>query len=139
MKQLLFIIAFFFIFPTGSFAQKIPIIIHADGRVMNRDRYLGKLNQEGGFDQNGKLVSTLQNSGITVDSAGKILGSVSQSRILTYICDGKPQNYFISKASNSNNYLIKNVKGKTYILLDKQYKSQAISAIHFIYENTCVL
>ena len=139
MKQLLFIIAFFFIYPTGSFAQKIPLIIHADGRVMNRDRYLGTLNHEGGFDQNGKQVSVLQSTGITVDSAGTILGDVSQGRILTYICNGKPQNYFISKASNSNNYLIKNTKGKTYILLNEQYKSQAISAIHFIYDNTCVL
>ena len=139
MKQLLFISAFFFIYPTGSFAQKIPIIIHADGKVMNRNRYLGKLTSEGGFDQNDKSVSVLHSSGITVDSAGRILGNVSQGRILTYVCDGKPHNYFISKASNSNNYLIKNIKGKTYILLDKRYKPQVISAIHFIYDNACVL
>jgi hypothetical protein len=139
MKQLLFTIAFFFMYPTGNFAQKIPVIIHSDGKVMNGDRYLGKLTTEGGFDQNGESVSILQNSGITVDSAGRILGGVLQGRILTYICNGKPQNYFISKASNSNNYLIKNRKGKTYILLDKRYKSQAISAIHFIYDNACVL
>lgn len=137
MKQLLFIIAFFFVYPMGSFAQQVPIIIHADGKVMNRDRYLGKITSEGGFDQNDKSVSVFQNSGITVDSAGKILGSVPQGRILTYICNGKPQNYFMSKVSN--NYLIKNMKGKTYILLDKRYKSQAISAIHFIYDNACVL
>ncbi len=139
MKQLLFITAFFFIYPTGNFAQKIPLIIHADGRVMNRDRYLGKLTSEGGFDQNDKYVSKLESSGITVDSAGRILGDVPQGRILTYICNGKPQNYFISKAHNSDNYLIKSIKGKTYILLDKRYKSQAISAIHFIYDNACVL
>ncbi len=139
MKQLLFIIAFFFVYPMGTFAQKIPIIIHADGKVMNRDKYLGTLSQEGGFDQNGKQVSVLQSSGITVDSEGRILGDVSQGRILTYICEGIPQNYFISKAPNSNNYLIKNTKGRTYILLNERYKSQAISAIHFIYDNACVL
>jgi hypothetical protein len=139
MKQILFIIVFFFIYLTRSFAQKIPIIIHADGKVMNRDRQLGKLTSEGGFDQNGESVSRLESSGITVDSTGKILGDVAKGGNLTYLCNGVPQRYIIVKSSKSNNYMIKNTKGKTYILLNKRYKNQAISAIHFIYENTCVL
>ena len=139
MKQLLFIIAFFFIYPTGNFAQQIPVIIGADGRVMNRDRYLGKLTTEGGFDQNGKSVSKVENSGITVDLSERILGDMAKGGKLTYLCNGIPQNYTIVKSSKSDNYRIKNRKGKTYILLHKRYKAQAISAIHFIYENTCVL
>ena len=139
MKQLLFLIVFFFINPTGNFAQKIPVIIGADGRVMNRDRYLGKLTQEGGFDQNGKSVSTVESSGITVNSSERIIGDMAKGGKLTYLCDGMPQNYTIVKSSKSGNYRIKNRKGKTYILLNKRYKAQAISAIHFIYENTCVL
>lgn len=137
MKEILFITAFFFVCLSENFAQEIPIIIRADGKVMNRGRYLGELTTAGGLDQNGKLVSSLDESGNTVDSVGKILGSTSRGSILTYFCDGKPQNYFISKTSN--NYLIKNKKGKTYILMDKRYKAQAISALHYIYENACVL
>lgn len=139
MKQLLFTIAFFFLYPTGNFAQKIPVIIHSDGKVMNRDRYLGSLTSEGGFDQNSKSISKVEDSGITVDSAGKILGDVAKGSKLLYLCNGVPQNYTMVKSSKSGNYMIKNRKGKTYILLDKRYKSQAISAIHFIYENACVL
>ena len=139
MKQLMFLIIFFFIYPTGNFAQKIPVIIGADGRVMNRDRYLGKLTQEGGFDQNGKSVSTVESSGITVNSSERIIGDMAKGGKLTYLYDGMPQNYTIVKSSKSGNYRIKNRKGKTYILLNKRYKAQAISAIHFIYENTCVL
>lgn len=137
MKQILFIIAFFFVCLSENFAQEIPIIIRADGKVMNRGRYLGTLTMAGGLDQNGKIVSSLNESGNTVDSAGKMLGNTSEGSVLTYYCDGKPQHYFISKASN--NYLIKNKKGKTYILMDRQYKAQAISALHYIYENACVL
>jgi hypothetical protein len=139
MKQILLIIAFFFMYPTGNFAQKIPVIIHADGKVMNRDRLLGKLTSEGGFDQNGKSISKLEDSGITVDSSGKILGDAAKGSKLLYLCNGIPQNYTMVKFSKSGNYMIKNKKGKTYILLDKRFKAQAISAIHFIYENTCVL
>jgi hypothetical protein len=139
MKHLLLIIAFFFIYPMGSFAQKVPVIIQADGRVMNKGIYLGKLTSQGGFDQNGKAVSELQGSGITIDSSGKILGDVVKGSTLFYLCNGVPQKYTIIKSSKSNNYMIKNRKGKTYILLDKRYKAQSISAIHFIYENTCVL
>lgn len=139
MKQLLFTIAFFFIYPTGNFAQIIPVIIHADGKVMNRDRQLGTLTSQGGFDQNGEAISKLEDSGITVDSAGRILGDVAKGSRLLYLCNGVPQNYSIVKSSKSGNYLIKNRNGKTYILMDKRFKAQAISAIHFIYENTCVL
>jgi len=139
MKQLPFLIIFFFIYPTENFAQQIPVIIGADGRVINRDRYLGILTSEGGFDQNGKPVSIVENSGITVDSSERILGDMAKDGKLTYLCNGIPQNYTIVKSSKSGNYRIKNRKGKTYILLNKRYKAQAISAIHFIYENTCVL
>ncbi len=139
MKKLLFIIAFFFMYQTGNFAQKIPVIIHSDGKVMNRDRYLGNLTSEGGFDQNGKSISKVEDSGITVDSTGSILGDVAKDGKLLYLCNAVPQHYTIVKSSKSGNYMIKNRKGKTYIELDKRYKAQAISAIHFIYENTCVL
>lgn len=135
----MFIIAFFFVHPTGIFAQKVPVIIQADGKVLNRGRYLGKLTPEGGFDQNGKAISILQVSGITVDSSGKILGDVAKGNTIFYLSDGIPQKYTIAKSSKSANYMIKNRKGKTYILLNKRYKAQSISAIHFIYENTCVL
>lgn len=126
-------------YPTGNFAQKVPVIIHADGKVMNRGRFLGNLTSEGGFDPNGNSISKLEDSGITVDSAGRILGDVAKGSQLLYLCNGVPQNYTIVKSSKSGNYMIKNRKGKTYIQLDKRYKAQAISAIHFIYENTCVL
>jgi hypothetical protein len=139
MKQLLLIITFFVLNPTGTFAQKIPIIIHADGKVMNRDRYLGQLTSEGGLDQNGKSISKLESSGITVDSSGRILGDMAKRGRLEYICNGVPQKYSIVKSSKSDSYQIRNRKGKTYILLDKRYKAQAISAIHYIYENACVL
>jgi hypothetical protein len=123
MKQLLLIIVFFFVCPTGNFAQKIPIVIHADGKVMNRDRYLGNLTSEGGFNKNGKSVSKLEGSGTTVDSVGKILGDIPKNGKILYLCNGVPQKYTIVKSSKSDNYLIKNRKGKTYILLDKRYKS----------------
>jgi hypothetical protein len=139
MKQLLLTIAFFFLYPTGSFAQKTPIIIGSDGKVMNRGIYLGKLTSKGSFDQNGKSVSILQSSGITVDSSGRILGDAAKGNSLVYLCNGVPQKYNIIKSSKSDSYMVKNRKGKTYILLDKRYKSQAISAINFIYDNACVL
>lgn len=126
-------------YPTENFAQKIPVIIHSDGKVMNRDRYLGKLTTEGGFDQNGESISKVEDSGITVDLSGRILGDVAKGSKLLYLCNGVSQNYTIVKSPKSGNYMIKNRKGKTYIQLDKRYKAQAISAIHFIYENTCVL
>jgi hypothetical protein len=45
---------------------------------MNRGRYLGELTMTGGLDQKGKYISLLDESGNTVDSAGKTLGNTSQ-------------------------------------------------------------
>ena len=121
------------------FAQNMTPSVDYLGHIVHENIEVGFLNSNGGYDKIGKKICQADEEGNVTDLEGGFIAKGPEGNIFTFTHLGVSEKYNISLVTQVGMLEVNNSLGKTVLLLHKDFKVQAVCAMHFLYNNHAML